>query len=95
MVADPIHRSEFAAEVRRLDQADAYNAGRLDAHIANSLRSETEIKATISSLDSKLDQVLENQNRIRGRDGVILVLVMAIVTICTGVITASILGVIR
>jgi hypothetical protein len=93
MSAEPIHRNEFTAEMRRLDQANNYTLMLLNNHIADYRREAAEVKANVSSIDGKVDQVLANQDRIKGRDGVILVIITAFVSICTAVITASILGV--
>lgn len=95
MVTEPITRAEYIAEVRRLDQADAYNAGRLDSHILDYRREVSEMKSDFSNVDRKIDQLLDNQARIKGRDGVVLVIIGALVSIMCTVIAASILGVIR
>ena len=95
MVTEPITRAEYIAEVRRLDQADAYNAGRLDSHISDYRREFTDMKINVNSIDAKMDQLLDNQARIKGRDGVVLVIIGAFVSIMCTVIAASILGVIH
>ena len=53
------------------------------------------MQLNISDMDSKLDVLIDNQARIKGRDGVVLVLIGMFVSVMTAVITASILGVIR
>ncbi len=96
MAAEPVvQRGEFIAEVRRLDQADAYNAGRLDSHIVDYRREASTMQLNIAAMDTKLDQLIDNQARVKGRDGVVLVLIGVFTSIMTAVITASILGVIR
>ena len=95
MAADPITRAEFDATTKRLDQADTYNLLQLNNHIADYHREAIDIRGNVSEIDQKLDKLLETQSSIKGRDGVIFVLIMASVTVLTTVIAASILGVIH
>ena len=95
MVADPITRAEFDATTKRLDQADTYNLLQLNNHIADYRREAIDMRGNVSEIDRKLDKLLETQSSIKGRDGVIFVLIMASVTVLTTVIAASILGVIH
>jgi len=95
MVTEPITRAEYIAEVRRLDQADAYNAGRLDSHILDYRREVSEMKSNFSNVDRKIDQLLDNQAQIKGRDGVVLVIIGATVSVLCTVIATLILGVIH
>ena len=95
MAADPISRAEFDATTKRLDQADAYNLLQLTNHIADYRREAIDMRGNVSEIDRKLDKLLESQSSIKGRDGVIFVLIMAAVTVLTTVIAASILGVIH
>ena len=95
MAGDPVPRNEFLAEIRRLDQADDFRRARLEAHIADYRREASAMQLNISDMDSKLDVLIDNQARIKGRDGVVLVLIGMSVSVMTAVITASILGVIR
>lgn len=95
MAGDPVPRNEFLAEIRRLDQADDFRRARLEAHIADYRREASAMQLNISDMDSKLDVLIDNQARIKGRDGVVLVLIGMFVSVMTAVITASILGVIR
>lgn len=95
MAGDPVPRNEFLAEIRRLDQADEFRRSRLEAHIADYRREASAMQLNINAMDAKLDQLLENQSRLKGRDGAIFVLIMATVTVLTTVIAASILGVIH
>ena len=53
------------------------------------------MKSTMTGINSKMDLLLENQNRWKGRDGMILVIIGMFTAVMTAVITASILGVIR
>lgn len=82
MAADNVLRGHFEEAVKRLDQ-------RIDGHD----REISGVRKDMRSIDEKLDKVLENQSRWQGRDGVILVIVMAVVSILATVIAASILGV--
>ena len=95
MAADPISRAEFLATTQRLDQADTYVLLQLNNHIADYRREIAEMKSNVADMDRKLDKLLESQSSIKGRDGVIFVLIMAAVTVLTTVIAASILGVIH
>lgn len=95
MAGDPVPRNEFLAEIRRLDQADDFRRARLEAHIADYRREASAMQLNISDMDSKLDVLIDNQARIKGRDGVVLVLIGMFVSVMTAVITASILGVIH
>ena len=95
MAADPISRAEFLATTQRLDQADTYVLLQLNNHIADYRREIAEMKANVNGIDSKIDQLLDNQARIKGRDGVILVVIGMFVSVLTTVIAASILGMIR
>ena len=95
MAADPISRAEFDATTKRLDQADTYNLLQLNNHIADYHREALDMKSNVADMDRKLDKLLESQSSIKGRDGVIFILIMATVTVLTTVIAASILGVIR
>lgn len=95
MAAEPVQHSEFVAEIRRLDQSDTYNLLQLNNHIADYRREAIDMRGNVSEIDRKLDKLLETQSSIKGRDGVIFVLIMASVTVLTTVIAASILGVIR
>lgn len=95
MAADPISRAEFDATTKRLDQADAYNLLELTNHIADYRREAIDMRGSVSEMDKKLDTLVNNQSSIKGRDGVIFVLIMAAVTVVTTVIAASILGVIH
>ena len=96
MTADsPVPFSTFTAHIQRLDQADQNNVLRLEGHIADYRREQQEMKGTVSAIDGKLDLVLENENRWKGRDGAILVLIGILASVLAAVITASILGVIR
>lgn len=95
MAADPISRAEFLATTQRLDQADTYALLQINNHIAGYRRETAEMKANVNGIDSKIDQLLDNQARIKGRDGVILVVIGMFVSVLTTVIAASILGVIR
>lgn len=95
MAADPISRAEFVATTQRLDQADTYTLLQLTNHIADYRREATDMKSNVADMDKKLDQLLERQSSIKGRDGAIFVLIMATVTVLTTVIAASILGVIH
>lgn len=95
MAADPISRAEFLATTQRLDQADTYVLLQLNNHIADYRREIAEMKANVNGIDSKIDQLLDNQARIKGRDGVILVVIGMFVSVLTTVIAASILGVIH
>ena len=93
-MTDPhVTLATFEAHIRRLDQADQYNNLRLEAHILDYRREAAEVKSSMVQMDSKLNQLLDNQARIRGRDGVIFVLIGALVSILTTIIAASILGV--
>ena len=94
MSDQPVLFSTFEAHIRRLDQADANNVMRLDSHIADYRREQADMKSTINGIDAKMDQVLENQQRIKGRDGVILVIIGAVVSVLCTVIAAALLGVI-
>ena len=91
----PVPFSTFTAEIRRLDQADASSIIRLESHIADYRREQADLKSTVNGMDSKMDTMLENQQRIKGRDGVILVIIGATVSVLCTVIAAMILGVIR
>ena len=91
----PVPFSTFIAEVRRLDAADASSTLRLESHIRDYRREQAEMKSTMMGIDSKMDLLLENQNRWKGRDGVILVMIGMFTAVMTAIITASILGVIR
>ena len=91
----PVPFSTFTAEIRRLDQADASSIIRLESHIADYRREQADLKSTVNNMDSKMDLMLENQQRIKGRDGVILVIIGATVSVLCTVIAALILGVIR
>lgn len=95
MAGDPVPRNEFLAEIRRLDQADDFRRARLEAHIADYRREASAMQIDINAMDSKLDVLIDNQARIKGRDGVVLVLIGMFVSVMTAVITASILGVIH
>ena len=95
MADSPVLFSTFDAHIRRLDQADQNNVLRLESHISDYRREQVEMKSTVATIDGKLDLVLENQNRWKGRDGVVLVLIGIIASVLTAVITTSILGVIR
>lgn len=95
MAADPISRAEFLATTQRLDQADTYVLLQLNNHIADYRREIAEMKANVNGIDSKIDQLLDNQARIKGRDGVILVVIGMFVSVLTTVIAASILGMIH
>ncbi len=95
MAAEPVQRSEFVAEIRRLDQSDTYTLLQLNNHIADYRREAIDMRGSVSEMDKKLDTLVNNQSSIKGRDGVVFVLIMAVVTILTTVIAASILGVIR
>lgn len=95
MAGDPVPRNEFLAEIRRLDQADDFHRARLEAHIADYRREASTMQLDINNMDSKLDVLIDNQARIKGRDGVVLVLIGMFVSVMTAVITASILGVIH
>lgn len=95
MAAEPVQHSEFVAEIRRLDQADQYRKDRLEGHIADYRREASTMQLDIAAMHTKLDQLVDNQARVKGRDGVILVLIGVFTSIMTAVITASILGVIR
>lgn len=95
MADSPVPFSTFDAHIQRLDQADHNNVLRLEGHIADYRREQAEMKTTVGAMDSKIDQVLENQNRWKGRDGVVLVFIGIFVSVLTAVITASILGAIR
>ncbi len=95
MAAEPVQHSEFVAEIRRLDQSDTYNLLQLNNHIADYRREAIDMRGSVSEMDKKLDTLVNNQSSIKGRDGVVFVLIMAVVTILTTVIAASILGVIR
>ena len=95
MAGDPVPRNEFLAEIRRLDQADDFRRARLEAHIADYRREASAMQLNISDMDSKLDVLIDNQALIKGRDGVVLVLIGMFVSVMTAVITASILGVIH
>lgn len=88
MADTPVPWSTFEAHIKRLDQADAHNLSRLETHII-------EQRDTNKEMTRKLDLVIENQNRWKGRDGVILVGIGILASVLTAVITASILGVIR
>ena len=91
----PVPFSTFTAEIRRLDQAVASSIIRLESHIADYRREQADLKSTVNNMDSKMDLMLENQQRIKGRDGVILVIIGATVSVLCTVIAAMILGVIR
>ena len=95
MAGDPVPRNEFLAEIRRLDQADDFRRAHLEAHIADYRREASAMQLNISDMDSKLDVLIDNQALIKGRDGVVLVLIGMFVSVMTAVITASILGVIH
>lgn len=95
MAADPVARAEFTATIQRLEQTDSYTLLQLTNHIADYRREAAEMKTNVIDMDRKLDRLLANQANVKGRDGVILVLVMAAVTILSTVIAASIMGVIR
>lgn len=95
MAADPISRAEFLATTQRLDQADTYALLQINNHIADYRREAAEMKANVNGIDSKIDQLLDNQARIKGRDGVILVVIGMFVSVLTTVIASSILGVIH
>ncbi len=95
MADSPVPFSTFTAEIKRLDASDTNHNLRLDAHIADYRREQAEMKFTVNGIDSKMDQVLENQNRWKGRDGVVLVMIGIVASVLTAVITASVLGVIR
>ena len=95
MATDPVARVEFTATIQRLEQTDSYTLLQLTNHIADYRRETGEMKTNVIDMDRKLDRLLANQANVKGRDGVILVLVMAAVTILSTVIAASIMGVIR
>lgn len=93
----------FAAHVQRLDAADAYRDTRLDSHIAEYRREQNDMKLQLltirnemvamdDKMNIKLDELLANKAQLKGRDGVILVIIGAAVSIMVAVITASILG---
>lgn len=101
MAADPIARAEFTAIVQRLDAADNYRDTRLDAHIAEYRREAANMEANIHAvnakvdgIDGKVDELLRNQANIKGRDGVVLILILALVNVCVGVIVAALAGLI-
>lgn len=94
-MAEPVSRSEFVAEVRRLDQSDTHALLQLNNHIADYRREAIDMRGSVSEMDKKLDTLVNNQSSIKGRDGVVFVLIMAAVTVLTTVIAASILGVIH
>lgn len=83
MAGDPVPRNEFLAEIRRLDQADDFRRARLEAHIADYRREASAMQLNINDMDSKLDVLIDNQARIKGRDGVILVLIGMFVSVMT------------
>lgn len=92
MADSPVPFSTFTAEIRRLDQADASSVLRLESHISDYRREQADLKSTVNSMDAKMDTMLENQQRIKGRDGVILVIIGIFASVLTAVITASIVG---
>ena len=94
-MSDPVTRATFEATIARLDSADATNQLLLNAHIAEYRREFGDMKSELAKANDKLDTVIDNQNRLKGRDGVVLFLIGAAVSICCTVIAASILGVIR
>lgn len=93
-MVEPIARAEVIEIVKRLEAADQYHTIRLDAHIAEYRRESADMKSNVNGIDLKVDMILENQQKIKGRDGVFLIVAMAVVQICIAVIAASILGVI-
>ena len=91
-MTEPVTRAEFVATTLRLESADATNRLLLDNHIIEYRREVGDMKDELRRANAKLDTVIENQNRLKGRDGVVLFLIGAAVSICCTVIAASIMG---